>query len=159
MHKTTKHNLKTIAEWTNDVAIADSFAMALQVGIPKQRDEGSYADLSNSFGNLTLTLYEADSVDEIKPFLILARKCGFKRQGKVNGNIDRGTLTWEYLAPIDGETAKQKLTLQLLFKASTEEEPAACGYVQIGVKEVPDMKLMCGEEYTAWTKMKAEEAE
>lgn len=158
MHKTTKQNLKTMADWTNDIAIADSFAIALEWGIPKQPDEGAYASLGNSFGNLTLTLYEAESVSEIKPFLLLARKCGFKRQGKVDGNIDKGTLTWSYRAPVDGETSNQSLTIQLIFKKSTKDEPATCGYVQVGVKEVPDMKLMCGEEFTAWTKMKAEES-
>lgn len=153
MHSSTKSNLKMIADWTNDVAIADSFATALQAGIPKRSDEGSYVDLTNSFGDLTLTLYEAASVGEIKPFLVHARKCGFKREGKVHGNVDGGSLTWNYLAPIDGETKKQKMTLKLLFKQGTEEEPASCGYVQIGVKEVPEMKLMCGDEYTAWTKL------
>jgi len=41
--------------------------------------------------------------------------------------------------------------VQLTLKKVTADSPAPdCQYVQIGVREVPDMKLLCGDELAAW---------
>ena len=146
MHPTTRNDLETLATWTVEVVTADRFAVALQAGIPERADKGSYATIDGSFGNLSLNLYEADNLDEITPYLHHVRTCGFKREGIPEEDGSAGTMTWRYFATVEGQDQRQQLTVRLYLK----QEGASCRYVEIGKKEVPDMKLMCGEELAAW---------
>ncbi len=150
MHRITKNELESLARWTQQTANGDSFAIALQAGIP-ERGEGSYASLTGNFGSLSLDLYEAESLDEITPYLQLACTVGFKREGEGHPEEDSaaGTMTWRCVAPIEGEdTRQQRLAIRLHLKQGA----VSCRYVEIGKKEVPDMKLLCGQELEDWNK-------
>lgn len=148
MHPSTKQSLAQLTSWIADVAIADRFAVALQTGITEPIDGQPWAQVCGTFGDLTLSLYEAESVNDITPYLHHVRTVGFERQGEAREDSDAGTVVWQYSAKIDGEETRrrQKLVVTLHLKTET----ASCRYVKVGMKEVPNMKLMCGEELTAW---------
>lgn len=149
MHQTTKDNLATMANWTADVVRADRFVLALTAGLPAEVDGQPWHTLTNSFGDIGLNLREANSVVQITPYLRLARQCGFVRTGERKEDDVANTVTWVYHATLEGEK-RVALTVTLHLKAVAEVADDGCRYVQVGVREVPDMKLLCAEELKAW---------
>ena len=162
MHDSTKSNLETIASWTKQTVNADSFVRALSAGLPEQDEDSlSSIGIDNSFGSITLNLYEAGSVDEVKPLLLLARECGFTRKDEAEESPYSNMITWRFYAPIEGETeyVKQALVINLHLRTVDGEGAATCGYVTVGKKEVDDIQMLCGEEFAAFQAAKKAAAE
>lgn len=144
MHEATKNELERLDRWRQETIDADAFAIALQEGIPEREDEGPHASIGASIGDLTLSLFEAESVDEIIPYLQHVRKCGFERRGDPVENGTTKSITWKYVAQADRE---QRLAVALYLK---QGDNAGCSYVKVGTKEVDDYRLLCGEELKKW---------
>lgn len=150
MHPTTKDNLATMAKWTADVVRADRFVLALTAGLPAEVEGQPWHDLTNSFGDIGLNLREANSVAQITPYLRLARQCGFVRQGKRMEDDVANTVTWVYHAKTAEDERRVQMTVTLHLKAAAEAADDGCRYVQVGVREVPDMRLLCADDLKAW---------
>lgn len=159
MHPTTKDNLASMASWTADIVRADRFVLALTADLPEEIEGQPWHDLANSFGSLTLNLREANSVAQITPYLRLARQCGFVREGDRKEDDINNAVTWNYYATLEGDVKRVHLTVVLHLKAAAEAADDGCRYVQVGVKEVPDMKLLCAEELKAFIATEQESAE
>lgn len=145
MHKTTNHCLNQIAEWTRDVMRADHYAVTVEAALPERKDTGEYGDLVSIYGDLHLNVHQANSISAVKPYLKAVRSAGFKRLGKPEQDSNRNTVTWNY----EAKEADGRVVLDVVLHFKTDES-AACRYVTVGEKTVPDMKLMCGDELTEW---------
>lgn len=158
MHKTTNEQLSTIARWTREIAAADSVATELDaVAIEQTGDCDTWSSIGNSLGTLTVFIYDALAIADASPTLRKLRQLGFKRQGKPTEKPDDGTIEWSYrrgkYSDDDSVDVGVKLTLK---KADADGDAPSCEYVKVGTKEVPDMRLLCGEELEAF---KAEQVE
>lgn len=131
MHKTTERDLETLFRWVQDVVRADSYACALQNELPD-------AVLTSGFGDLALHI-EADSISGAVPLLRAARAVGFSRDGPLTEDAANQTTIWNYTA----DEVKLKVVLRL-------RNNDYCRYVQVGTKQVPDMRLLCGAELEEW---------
>ena len=154
MHKLTESDLDTLARWAKDVVRADRYLTALQEHLPADVEDGIYASLSGNFGRISLTIWQADGIPDATPYLRAVREAGFERVGKPSEDHAAKSLTWQYRIK-EGED-EIPLAVSLRLKA---EGGGHCRYVQVGVKEVPEMKLLCGEELAEYEAREAEAAE
>ena len=163
MHEQTRNNLDCLATWTKQVVNMDSFLIALEAGLPEREDDDvAYNALDAGFSSITLDRFEAASVDEVKPLLLLARKCGFKRSEDPKEDEAQNLIRWRLSAPIAGEADYERMSLQIVLHFRTEttgEGAATCGYVTVGKMEVDDRRLLCGDEFQEWTAKQKEESE
>ena len=152
MHKTTKEQLDTIARWTRETVAADSVAIELDPSMIEQTDDcDTWSSIGNSFGNLTVFVYDAMKIADAGPILRHLRQLGFRRAGKPEQDANAGTMKWEYQRGSYADDNRQSVAVHLTLKKVAAGSPAPdCQYVQIGVREVPDMKLLCGEELEAF---------
>ena len=141
MHKITKENLETLARWTEDVVRGDRHLTAIQANMPEEVAGRPHSVLSSSFTSISLNLYQAEQVSDIGPYMRAIRFAGFKREQKQE-YPENSSIVWTYKAK-DGYTVLVTLWLKL-------SEEAQCRYVETGKKEVPVMKLMCGDELKEW---------
>ena len=153
MHKTTQEELEKAQRWFADIARADSIALALDPLLPEATDDcPTWGSIGNSFGNLTVFVYDALAVADASPILRRLRELGFRREGTPTQNEREGSLEWTYARGKWGDGDRVSVSVKLtLRKADADTGPApTCRYVQVGTKEVPDMKLLCGDELEAW---------
>lgn len=167
MHKTTREALATLARWTAETAAMDEYALAMQkvvdaveVETLADDDRTLWASIDCGFGDLTVHVRDGREVSDAKPFLRRARELGFTRDGDPKQNAADGTLTWTYLRKYDDDDTadwrRQKLVVQLtLPKQDDDTADTGCRYVTVGMKEVPDVQLLCGEELAAWNEAQA----
>ena len=154
MHETTQSNLETLARWTADTARADRYVTNLQERLPADVEDGIYASFGNSFGNLSLTIYEADAISDVTPYLRAVREAGFERLGEAKENPTADAVSWQYRIKEGDKMVTLGVSLNLKSSGGGH-----CRYVQVGVKEVPEMKLICGEELAEYEAREAEAAE
>lgn len=152
MHKTTIENLEKAKQWTLDICRADEIMVALDDAMPTFTEEsGTFASISNNFGDVAVFVYDALAIADAGPFLTALRQIGFRRQGEPTLNETDGTMEWTYTRGEYADGDRQRVAVKLtLKKAEAEGTAPSCQYVQVGTKEVPDMKLLCGEELEAF---------
>lgn len=131
--------------WTRDIMRADHYAVTVEAALPERKDTGEYGDLVSIYGDLNLNVHQANSISAVKPYLKAVRSAGFKRLGKPEQDPKTDTVRWKYEVREDDGCVM--LDVVLHFKT---DESAACRYVTVGEKTVPDMKLMCGDELAEW---------
>lgn len=157
MHELTRKNLDLLARWTREIVEADSVLKALSAELPERReDDEIYFGLDSWVDNIVLDIYQAAGVDDAAPFLAAVRRAGFRREGEAQELPDANQVRWDYrIEIVPGYNLPLRVYLHLKTN-STSGESARCRYVEVGKKEVPDMKLLCGDELAAW---EAEHAE
>jgi len=154
MHEKTKQDLETLQRWTVQVINADRYLKAMEAAIPERQDDDvTYASVSTSIGDIHLTLWQAESVDQISPYLAEARRLGFRRVERTE-NPAENSVAYKYELGEDESRVRLHITLRLR-SASTDGEQAKCRYVQTGTKEVPVMELKCGADLEAWEAVQA----
>lgn len=151
MHDLTKENLKTIADWQEKILRADKYVEALDAARPPYDEEGTCSSLDESIGNLQLSVYNAKSLADGIPYLLAARSCGFERRGEMVEEPNYNCVTWRFITD-DG------IQLSILLHLDATDD-SACQYVEVGKKEVPDMRMMCGKELKTWQEAQAAAAE
>lgn len=94
-------------------------------------------DSEDYTGNVKVKVNRARSLESLKDYTKAFRRIGYAR-GK--GKIDLTTNTPEWLF---GREGWPSIKLVMDFSHNKPDDETVCRYVQVGVKEVPDMKLVC----------------
>ena len=154
MHELTKQNLDTLQLWMADALRADAILAQLDAVVKaadNSEDGGSWATLDASFGDNHLRIHEGTSVADAAPFMAVLRKNGFTRNSGPTEDPSNGSVRWVYLKE-EGEGVRPvKVEVAVyLPKVGQPAKAGGCRYVEVGVKEVPDIRLMCDEELAAW---------
>ncbi len=156
MHELTQKaldsTLETIKEWTTDIVRADRLTQEVQKHLPESTDGKSHYQFESDYGDLSLTLWEAEEVKEIGPFMRAIRLAGFERKGEKVMDSTYGHVTWNYVAKEGDEEVRMRIRVNL-----TQGEGAQCRYVEVGKREVPVMELLCGDELKKWDDAKVED--
>jgi len=160
MHKTTKEELDKVARWTRDIIAADDIVAELEPSMVAQTDDcDTWSALANNFGNLDVYVYDALAIADAGPILRKLRQMGFRREGTPTQNEREGSIEWRYTRGNYGDGDRVSIGVKLTLKKATADGAApSCEYVKVGTKEVPDMKLLCGEELAAWREAQQVEA-
>jgi hypothetical protein len=154
MHELTKQNLDTLQLWMADALRADAILAQLDAVVKVSdysAEGGGWASLEASFGDNTVRIHEAKSVNEGTPFMAALRKAGFKRVTGPTEDPSDGSVRWQYLKE-EGEGVRPVKVAVAVYlpKVGQPVKAGGCRYVEVGVKEVPDIRLMCDEELAAW---------
>lgn len=94
-------------------------------------------DSEDYTGNVKVKVNRARSLESLKDYTKALRKIEYVR---LKGDVDLTTSTPEW---IFGREGWPSIKLVMDFSHNKPEDETVCRYVQVGVKEVPDMKLVC----------------